>query len=196
MDTVDGKNALALVPAQKIAAAIQLYNDAIQKQEDMLSTITESEVRMSELQVQAEEAHLSVVEAESAAKMARDELSDIVQQINIASEEHLEALAILEEAKRLVMETEEKLRVGESRKLEVEQGMIPVLMQLGSARTHYERFLALADIENSKMKQIISQAEGQIAASRVAVCDAKLQLLTNPSSLFQWPEIKGFIGEV
>jgi len=183
------------IPAANLEEAMNSFAIAQKKQSDVLASVVVSENRMKELQQQAEECHLAVVEAEAELEMASEKLHELEKEAEKSRRVYLEALDVLNEAQKLVSETEGKYRLAEELRCAKEQEVAPFNIKLGLAQTTYARFIALAEVEKTKLKRHIASAEEEVSVSRVAICDARLQVLQAPEALAYWPAIKELMWE-
>lgn len=182
-------------PAQVLSTAFKTLSEAQERHTAVLLSASESEARMRELQQEAEDAHLSIVEAEAEADEATRNLQVFIDEAERARIAHQEALAVLEEAQRLVEETEQEYLSAEGLRNLNEQEMVPVFVRLGAAQTVYARFRALAELEDAQLRRELASAEEAVSRIRVSLCDARLQLLEAPVSSEMWPEVKALLGE-
>ena len=183
------------VQDQAVHSALQSYLDAQNKHEQALATTGESEQRMQELQAQAEESHLTVIEAEAEATQAKEELRTFHEQEAAARSQLDEAYAILEEAKKLVGEHKEKVKQAEAARVDVENRFSPVFLRLIKAKSVHEKILALSSVEAARLRKRIASAEERMLEQKAAVCDAKISLVDSVDGSLAWSEIKGLIGE-
>lgn len=175
--------------------ALQSLAEAEAKQAEAYESVSGIEGQMHELQRKAEESLFIVVEAEAAVDAANRQLEDIDKNAEKARHDYQEALDILAEAQKLVTEAEEKLNQAEEVRAAKEQELAPVYLQLGIAKTTHSRFLAMADIEGAKLKRAMASVDEDVSISKVAVFDARLQLLSSPEALTFMPQIKEIMWE-